>query len=673
MTPLSIDAGGTAKLELRVERRGVEGPLQVKVHGAPAGVTATAAEIPAGQSTGQLDVTVAAGTHPQASIRLDVTVASGAAQSTQPLAVTVKQPAPSLTAPADVVIQPGGTASVPLTLTRNGFEGPLELKVEAANGEASSISGKAAPIPAGQNETTLELSAATGAAEGRQSLRITATASGQAVTLETPVQVVKQPFTVDSFRVVSLKPGESKKVDIPVQRSAYAGPIRMEITGLPTGVTAATVELMQGQPSASFTFTAAEDANSMVRTAKIVSKAGYLTRSDNLIVRVLGDSEGFLPREVTDTEELFRLLRRGSFGGRMTSKSKQALLDAYGGTSESEEAVARGLKWLAKHQQYDGRWPLKRYDADIFLCDCCSEFENDVVDMDTAGTALGVLPFLGAGITPERSPRERPEFAKYKKNVEKALAWLVKKQEKNGNLGGTFYAHALGVMALCEAYALTADEELKAACQLAVKYMLDGQHVAGGWRYGPKQDGDMSATGWIFLAIRTAQLSGVTIPNSYLEKAEKFIDDCADGPSEAKLSRYGYQKGGKATLPLSAVGLLTREYLGWKKDNPNLVAGGKYLMQNLPPDSGDQLGAIYYYYYATQVLHHMEGEDFDLWNLRMREHLLRTQARSGHEEGSWSPQGADWGKQGGRIYATSLSLLTLQVYYRHLPLYRRVK
>jgi len=36
---------------------------------------------------------------------------------------------------------------------------------------------------------------------------------------------------------------------------------------------------------------------------------------------------------------------------------------------------------------------------------------------------------------------------------------------------------------------------------------------------------------------------------------------------------------------------------------------------------------------------------------------------------SWSPHGADGHNRGGRIYMTSLALLTLEVYYRHLPLY----
>ena len=41
--------------------------------------------------------------------------------------------------------------------------------------------------------------------------------------------------------------------------------------------------------------------------------------------------------------------------------------------------------------------------------------------------------------------------------------------------------------------------------------------------------------------------------------------------------------------------------------------------------------------------------------------------------GSWGPEGVPHGDRGGRMYATSLALLTLQVYYRHLPMYRPIK
>jgi hypothetical protein len=183
----------------------------------------------------------------------------------------------------------------------------------------------------------------------------------------------------------------------------------------------------------------------------------------------------------------------------------------------------------------------------------------------------------------------------------------------------------------------------------------------------------MSVTAWVFLAIRSAQLTGIDVLKPPLVRAGRFVDSCAVGPPEAKNSRYAYTPGTPEKLSLTAAGLLTREYLGWKKDEPDLLAGAQYLMEHLPPESGTNLGAIYYYYYATQVLHHLEGPNFDLWNHRMREHLIRTQQKTGHRTGSWNPEGTDFGARGGRMYTTAMALITLQVYYRHLPMYRFVK
>ena len=79
---------------------------------------------------------------------------------------------------------------------------------------------------------------------------------------------------------------------------------------------------------------------------------------------------------------------------------------------------------------------------------------------------------------------------------------------------------------------------------------------------------------------------------------------------------------------------------------------------------------MYYNYYATQVLHHWGGPEWDRWNSVMREHLIRTQIRDGHATGSWDIADRH-GYVGGRVYMTTLALLTLEVYYRHLPLYQR--
>ena len=78
---------------------------------------------------------------------------------------------------------------------------------------------------------------------------------------------------------------------------------------------------------------------------------------------------------------------------------------------------------------------------------------------------------------------------------------------------------------------------------------------------------------------------------------------------------------------------------------------------------------VYYWYYATQVLHHLGGDDWDDWNRVMRQALPEHQTREGSERGSWSPLSDRWGPHGGRLYVTCLSLYMLEVYYRHLPLY----
>jgi hypothetical protein len=79
---------------------------------------------------------------------------------------------------------------------------------------------------------------------------------------------------------------------------------------------------------------------------------------------------------------------------------------------------------------------------------------------------------------------------------------------------------------------------------------------------------------------------------------------------------------------------------------------------------------VYYWYYATQVCHHMDGPDWDRWNQAMREAVPAAQVKTGGERGSWPPFDDQWGPQGGRLFITCLSIYMLEVYYRHLPIYK---
>jgi hypothetical protein len=79
--------------------------------------------------------------------------------------------------------------------------------------------------------------------------------------------------------------------------------------------------------------------------------------------------------------------------------------------------------------------------------------------------------------------------------------------------------------------------------------------------------------------------------------------------------------------------------------------------------------SYYYWYYATQVMHHVGGAAWEEWNTAMREQLPAVQVQAGPETGSWPPGGRMHDQMGGRLYATCMAVYCLEVYYRHLPIY----
>ncbi len=345
-----------------------------------------------------------------------------------------------------------------------------------------------------------------------------------------------------------------------------------------------------------------------------------------------------------------------------------------GGTDASQRAVAMGLQWLKKHQASDGHWSMDNYHKHSPGCDCRTPIEQEVQENDTAATALGLLPFLGAGHT-----HLKP--TPYRDTVAASLQYLMRRFDQQGDLGGTMYGHALATLALCEAYAATRDPKLRDSAQRAVNFIVYAQNPrTGGWRYRPRTNGDTSVLGWQIMALKSAELADLKVPAKTYDLANQFLDACQikvalAGVPNQQFVGFSYMPGEYETPALTAAGLLSREYLGWGAKNPDLISGCQYLIHRLPPrvedfQPGDRL-QLYYWYYATQVLHHMCGPYFEKWNPRVRDLLVKTQEMEGHRAGSWDPMIADHGNRGGRVYATSLAVLTLEVYYRYLPLYRR--
>src|SRR5262249_9130141 len=134
---------------------------------------------------------------------------------------------------------------------------------------------------------------------------------------------------------------------------------------------------------------------------------------------------------------------------------------------------------------------------------------------DTAGAAFGLLPFLAAGITHKSSGRAQDD--QYVKTVQRALSYLINKQGKDRAFPGTLYEHGLATLAMCEAFGLTADPQLKGPAQAALNFIAHAQDPnGGGWRYHPREPGDTSVVGWQVMALKSGQMAGLNVPSATL-------------------------------------------------------------------------------------------------------------------------------------------------------------
>ena len=693
MGDVELEPAGKSELEVQVTRNGNKGSIKVSFKGLPEGVTSSpeSLDIKEGSSSGKV-VFKASPSLGDAVVKASVSVAAELKKMSTSGSLNIvvnKVSRPEFGKVEKFVLQPGASKTVSVSFKRNGFSGQAPITV---SGGGASLTAKVESPADSTNAEDIQItiSANTAAVDGLVNLEVTTNAYGRKVVEKIPVEISRYPFRVESFRVIDLKRSSSEVIRLPVKRQNYNGPLDIELKNLPFGVDASAKLVPAGGQEVSVTLSVTSTAKPQVRSSLIEASGGGLQTSNYIILRVLADDDEKLPAgiiNVTAIKKIFSdpaasapLRRKGSIGGRLTLASKQALIDFYGATPRSLESIREGIDWLAKCQRGDGSWALDGSLEDGG--DGGDEVNEGPSPNPIGATALALLPFLSEGIAHSRVPDGQEELQQYQEVVERGLVYLALSQQRSndindGRLDGGMYAHALATIVFCEAYGLSGDQRLRGHAQLALKYLLNAQHQAGGgWRYSPNQPGDLSATGWVFLAIRSAQLTGINVLSQSLERAERFVDSCGIGPADAPLSRYCYQPNGNESTEkqsMTAAGLLTQQYLGWKKDDRNLLAGSTYLMAKQPPEQSSNLGDIYFYYYATQVLHHLEGNNFDLWNHRMREHLIRTQEKDGDFKGSWRPDGVPHGNTGGRLYVTSLAMLTLQVPYRHLPMYRLFK
>lgn len=373
-----------------------------------------------------------------------------------------------------------------------------------------------------------------------------------------------------------------------------------------------------------------------------------------------------------------------------------------GGPRAARDSVKAALDWLVRHQSPDGSWK-----AAGFVEQCSSRCRNlsearygdgrGAAAHDVGTTGLAMLAFTGFGATHRFA--SSPE---YERALGRARRYLQRVQvlsddpARNGRFGPAedeqwIYDHAIATLAMTELLVLSRDViALRRPVESAVRLCLRAQNDGFGWRYGVQPGGnDTSVTGWMVLALKTARLADLPIPQAEYDRAFAGALSWLDRATAAS-GKTGYISPGdegsrlvgvhpdpypfsKEPSCMTAVGVLCRLFGGEPRRDRTVRAGVRILAEHPPlwrEAAGRSLSTInlYYWYYASYALFQYGGPEWSRWNEALLPALLKSQRRGGCEHGSWDPIG-EWGPIGGRVYSTALGAMTLEVYYR----YRRIE
>lgn len=393
----------------------------------------------------------------------------------------------------------------------------------------------------------------------------------------------------------------------------------------------------------------------------------------------------------------------GSMGGAIgNGRGGDANLGKYGGSQKTQDAVIDALKWLARHQAPDGHWDATQYTKQCEGTVCERMASRATQEHNVGITGLALLAYLGAGYTHRGGPGGSPDGYNFPKVVKKGLRWLAEQQNEDGafevNGMKPLYNQGVATLAYAEAYGMTKSSLFRETAQMAVNYLLSAQNKYSGWGYTYQVgNNDTSVTGWSAMALKSADIAGLTVSQAGFEGALQWVNEATHdqywcvGYSDRKrpvlqtaCNKVSTEKNKnyKGHPALAGVGMMIRIFFRGKDANMNALRGGKRrLMDDLPKwkkgvdrSTKDNPIDFYYWYYGSLAMFQFTGpdspfgkkKDWKKWNTAVKDALLPNQEGedAGSERGSWDPIGR-WCYSSGRVYSTAINALTLEVYYRY--------
>jgi hypothetical protein len=314
-----------------------------------------------------------------------------------------------------------------------------------------------------------------------------------------------------------------------------------------------------------------------------------------------------------------------------------------------DRAIERGLMYLQKRQNQD-------------------KGSFDAEGPPNAMAGLAILSFLACGHT--------PDVGRHGLAVRRALDFLLNQDAPDGYFGGDggrMYGHCIVTIALAEAYGTETDEpqrrRIRSALDNAMKVIYAAQDVqkgaadAGGWRYERHStDSDLSVSVWCTIAMKACQNAGLTVPKERVDGAIRYTLRCFRKDQQG----FAYRPGEDSSPAMTGAALLSLCLLG-AEDRPEAPLARQYLLEK----SITNETRFFYYatYYTTQAAFQTGGTTWTtLWQ-RNSESLIRLQ----RDDGSWPSKREELGREDarGRFYPTAMSVLTLSVPLRLLPIYQR--